>query len=208
MREDNAPAKLTAAPATLTYNGETLTLAEWSKRTGIKVGTINSRHNAGMSIEQVFHKGKLPFRQPLIRVVPTGRKGKTLTYNGETKTVAEWSLIIGVPLHTIGSRVRAGLPIEDVLSPKRIRGKRPELHTVDGVTLTIQQWADKIGVSADALYQRMHKGRTLAEAVAMNVSASTTTSTSTPGVGDSFPTSKETGAWSTAQEIANLEFSK
>ena len=38
----------------LTWNGETLTLAEWSQRTGIRVNTLLQRCRKGWSVEQVL----------------------------------------------------------------------------------------------------------------------------------------------------------
>lgn len=42
-----------------------------------------------------------------------------LTYNGETKTVAEWSEIVGIPKSTIFNRIKRGLPTEKVLKRRR-----------------------------------------------------------------------------------------
>jgi hypothetical protein len=38
----------------LTWKGETLTLAEWSERTGIRVRTLLERCRKGWSVEQVL----------------------------------------------------------------------------------------------------------------------------------------------------------
>jgi hypothetical protein len=40
----------------LTWNGETLTLIEWSRRTGIRVETLLRRCRKGWSVEQVLTK--------------------------------------------------------------------------------------------------------------------------------------------------------
>lgn len=45
--------------ATLTYQGETLTIAEWSSRTGLPNPTIRNRINAGWPIERVLATGDL-----------------------------------------------------------------------------------------------------------------------------------------------------
>lgn len=41
-------------PRLLTFNGETLLISEWSKRTGISTRTINSRLTYGWSVEQTL----------------------------------------------------------------------------------------------------------------------------------------------------------
>jgi hypothetical protein len=38
----------------LTWNGETLTVAKWSQRTGIQVKTLLQRCRMGWSVEQVL----------------------------------------------------------------------------------------------------------------------------------------------------------
>ena len=47
-----------------------------------------------------------------------------LTFNGETMSVAQWARKLGFDRHTLYSRIKIGLPIEEVLSPKRRVGGR------------------------------------------------------------------------------------
>ena len=54
----NEQAKNTSRIRYLTLNGTTLSLAEWSRRTGIKATTITQRLNAyGWSVEKSLTKG-------------------------------------------------------------------------------------------------------------------------------------------------------
>ena len=46
------------------------------------------------------------------------RNNHLITYNGETKTVAEWELATGIKQHTILQRLRRGWRIEDALTKK------------------------------------------------------------------------------------------
>ena len=43
----------------VTYNGETLTLSEWSEKTGICYPTLKWRYSKGLPLEKVFSKEKL-----------------------------------------------------------------------------------------------------------------------------------------------------
>jgi hypothetical protein len=205
VREDNSPGKPKREPIRITFNGETLSPEQWSLRTGIKAETIRHRLSAGFQPEQLLHKGRLPRRPHSQRSKSAnrpGRKGRTLTFNGMTKTITEWSVITGTPVETINRRIRAGLRIDDILSPKRLSGNRTrELHTVNGKSLTLQQWADHLGISYEALMGRMRNGRTLAEAIAMP-------SGRHPGVVSDFQAAEGTGAHPSAQEIPNLEISE
>lgn len=45
-----------------------------------------------------------------------------ITFNGKTLTTAQWSEEIGINVNTIHRRIKKGLPIEKVLSPKKNRG--------------------------------------------------------------------------------------
>jgi hypothetical protein len=63
------PVPATPAPAgreslrlsdTLTHDGLTLTIAEWSVRLGIHASTIHARLRRGFPVAQVLHVGKLP----------------------------------------------------------------------------------------------------------------------------------------------------
>lgn len=47
-----------------------------------------------------------------------------LTFNGETKTIAEWAEITGLHDKTIRKRVGLGYPIEEILKPSFVSFKR------------------------------------------------------------------------------------
>ena len=54
LREDPERRRFYRAGEPLTWKGETLTLAEWSERTGIRVRTLLERCRKGWSVEQVL----------------------------------------------------------------------------------------------------------------------------------------------------------
>jgi hypothetical protein len=43
-------------------------------------------------------------------------RSRTLTFNGETKTVTEWALVTGIHKATIGARLRNGKTVEEALT--------------------------------------------------------------------------------------------
>lgn len=53
----------TRANRLIEHQGETLTVAEWSERLGIKRGTIFNRLNEGRPVAEVLHVGRLPQRK-------------------------------------------------------------------------------------------------------------------------------------------------
>ncbi len=132
-----------------------------------------------------------------------GRKSQTLTLNGVTKTLSEWSICTGLAINTIRSRLRLGFPIEEALRPGKLTNAGT-LHTVNGESRTLREWAAHIGIRYEALIARMNKGRTLAEALAMPKGSGRRK----PGVVSNFPAFEGTGAGSTAQEIPEMDFSE
>ena len=59
---------------TLTHGGVTLTLREWSERTGIPYGVIYGRVISGETAERVLHRGRLPRLSPSLRSGIYGRQ--------------------------------------------------------------------------------------------------------------------------------------
>lgn len=121
-------------------DGETDTLRNWAKRTGLASTTIMYRINTkGMSIDDALNpdSGKL-----------------FLTIDGETLSTVEWSKKTGILSGTIKNRMKNGWTDSQVLgfSPP------PETMGFQGEFLKQAQIARKLGISAEALRQRIKKG--------------------------------------------------
>ena len=86
---------------TLTHNGVTRCIAEWSEITGINPNTLYQRHHKGWSDADVLTR---PIRKA------------TLTHNGLTQTILEWAEITKIPASILYSRVAKGWPANDVLT--------------------------------------------------------------------------------------------
>lgn len=91
------------------HNGKNLTLAEWSKETGISKKTLNSRTNRGWPVEKVL-------------TTPPGKTyGPTPTRyscGGKSLTVLEWAEELGVKPSTIDTRLQRGWSIEKTFSKR------------------------------------------------------------------------------------------
>ncbi|RGP37699.1 hypothetical protein [Pseudotabrizicola alkalilacus] len=110
-----------------TYDGESLTLKEWSVRTGLAEGTLRSRLFAHWPIERALtepsgQQARRP-RKEQPRPAKAGKPGITLTHAGETMTLKQWAARLGLSKPTINKRLRMGLPIDQVLSSQNMRGK-------------------------------------------------------------------------------------
>ena len=88
----------------LTLNGETHTIQEWSRITGIDRRTISKRINRdGWSVADALTK---PIKK---------RKSKEellISFNGEEHTLSEWSKILNIKRETLKSRLHNGWSIE------------------------------------------------------------------------------------------------
>lgn len=94
----------------LTYKGETLTMWEWSNRTGIKPTTIRGRLKAGWTPEEAL-------MTPVARVKRKASGLAILTCKGESLSISEWSERTGIRRGTIVSRLRLGWSPEMALTP-------------------------------------------------------------------------------------------
>lgn len=82
------------------------------------------------------------------------RANKTLTFNGETLTEAEWARKIGVKYTTLHERIRRGIPVEKALTMKT-QSKKDSLYIL----------AKEKGVDRLRVYKRLKRGWSLDDAL-------------------------------------------
>ncbi|MBM3089253.1 hypothetical protein GFB56_00265 [Ensifer sp. T173] len=83
---------------------------------------------------------------------------------------------------------------------------RAHRHTVNGQTRTLIEWASIVGITPQALLHRRRKLGSMAAAIAFQPTGRW--AKPAPGVVSNLPTSKGTGAGSTAQESPEITFSE
>lgn len=115
----------------LTFKGVTQSISEWALDYGITVEIIMQRLRAGMRVGKAITKPmivKRGFRLP----DPNGEEDQRptrptaimATFNGETRSLLEWSRITGISRTTIGRRLDEGWTIEKALTiPPRGKAK-------------------------------------------------------------------------------------
>lgn len=107
----------------ITYHGQTKNLIDWASELEMPISTIWRRLKIyPNNMELVMHKGSLKGMSEVKRR-PYTKGYKTLTYNGETKMIAEWSKATGIPKGTIISRIEANRPIEEIFYKGNLRYK-------------------------------------------------------------------------------------
>ena len=90
----------------LTHQGETLTVAQWSKKLGINKDTLLGRKERNWSDELAL----------ITPVKSEMAKNQYLTLNGETKTISQWSQELNIHRDTLFSRKYSGWSDEKILT--------------------------------------------------------------------------------------------
>jgi hypothetical protein len=106
-----------------TFQGETLTAAQWAKRVGISRETILNRVDVQkMPVEQAL---TLPADMAATRRASSNFA--TLTFQGETLTYFQWAEKTGLGRGTIQLRIQNGWSVEKTLTtPPRSYGVKPK----------------------------------------------------------------------------------
>lgn len=125
----------------ITVSGETKSLADWGRHTGLGGAAIQARYRRGLRGAELIEPRKKPLK-------------KMVTINGETKSVRQWAEFSGLKERVIHSRLEKGLAGEDLIKAKEAQ----PLITIKGVTKTILEWAASSGIPDGRIRYRLHKG--------------------------------------------------
>ena len=91
------------------------TFKEWAFKNGYK---------EGLSIERIDNnKGYSPNNCKFISRLDQNKNrriNKYITIDGETKTISEWSRIVGINRNTISRRISKGIQGKDLISKERV----------------------------------------------------------------------------------------
>lgn len=92
----------------IAHNGETLSISEWAKRTGISEGTLERRINASkMAIDEALS----------VPVGCTKRQVETvLSFNGQNKALIQWAKEFGLSAQAVRKRIARGWSVESALT--------------------------------------------------------------------------------------------
>ena len=130
------------------HNGKNQTLTQWCKELGLSFTTISQRVRVlGWTPEEAL--GLVPRDS-----VKIAHNAKYISYNGETKTTAQWADFLGISSEKIGNRLRAGwtvgeaLEFEKRIPPKKDLTTRKQaiLFTHNGETKTLKEWNKHFGI--------------------------------------------------------------
>ncbi|MDO8985572.1 hypothetical protein [Cypionkella sp.] len=109
-RSIKPPVKRTINTDAITHNGETLTITQWSKRSGVPAFKIYSRLALGWSEAEAITRPKQ------VVTDSTSSAPKLITHNGETLNAADWSNRTGISRVLILQRLARGWTPERALT--------------------------------------------------------------------------------------------
>jgi hypothetical protein len=145
-------------PRRIEHEGQLYTVRELAAKLGISITAMESRiRRQEVASETLFVRGRAK------------RQGLTLTWNGETHTIAEWSVKTGVSVWNIYRRITQRWPLEKVFTPLvRVRKTRVLPHaeptkrrnevrlTWNGKSQTLPEWSRELGIPLKTLQRRFH----------------------------------------------------
>lgn len=125
-----------------TLMGQTLSIADWARKYGIKPNTLHKRLSGGMEFKDALFKPK--------------DNAKRILVSGKSATIKEIAKSAGVSYHTVYARKRRGWKKDELLS----RGLR-QLHiTAFGKTQTPKEWSEETGLHVWVIHNRLQRGWT------------------------------------------------
>lgn len=86
------------------------------------------------------------------------RNNRLVTINGETKTLAEWAEISGIPYKTLQRRIYTGCKQDDLLAPVGTTYKYKYLIKINGVEKTMNAWAKEAKLPFSTIKRRYQRG--------------------------------------------------
>lgn len=103
------------------------------------------------------------------------RNSHIITIDGQTKSIIEWSEILGIAIHTVHSRLQRGwteleaLGVEERNTPKRTSYIRSDARWVEhqGQRMILADWCRHLGIKSKTVYSRLMRGATELEALGL-----------------------------------------
>jgi hypothetical protein len=107
----------------LTFDGRVQTLQAWADEVGVPQETLRSRIRGGWSVERALSTPR-DTRYLVSHTKPRQTKrARLLTFRRKTKTIAEWSRVVGIHEHTIFDRLARNWSINKALSTPSTHSK-------------------------------------------------------------------------------------
>ena len=133
----------------ISHSGETKTLMQWERATGINHAVIADRLNRGWATEKALTE-------------PTAHTPKRqITFRGKTQNLSEWAREAGLSVSVLHERLNYGWSIKDAVTTPT--GGRFHSVTFGGKTQTISAWSRETGIFRRTIRRRLKRGLPLNE---------------------------------------------
>lgn len=86
------------------------------------------------------------------------RVTRMVTFNGETRSAAEWGEITGVKRNAIVDRIDCGLDVKTALTASSYGMRNLHTYEYEGESKTINQWAESLGMNNHLIRNRIARG--------------------------------------------------
>lgn len=104
----------------LTYEGRTLTLAQWAKQLGMTYDSIRARYRMGWPTEAILGSPANKYHKER-KIHATSR---VLTHDGKTMTVSQWARHLNISHEVLRSRVKYGWDTARILTTPAQKRRR------------------------------------------------------------------------------------
>ncbi|SDJ27527.1 hypothetical protein [Salimicrobium halophilum] len=144
------------------YGGRGITVCdEWKDFKCFVRWANQNGYNDGLTIDRInvdgnYEPGNCKWSTD-IEQARNKRTSRYITINEETKTLAEWAEISGLPYKTIQRRLYTGCE-EELLAPIGSLYKHKYLIEINGEKKTMNQWAKEAGMCFSTLKRRYQRG--------------------------------------------------
>lgn len=92
------------------------------------------------------------------------RSNHKITFRGQTKTLSQWSVCLGLKATKLRDRLKAGWSVEDALT-KGQYSRRDGCIEFNGQKLSMAEWAKQIGLPYNCLRRRFYVGWSIEDAL-------------------------------------------
>ena len=96
------------------------------------------------------------------------RRNRRITFNGQTRTITEWSELLGFSATLIPDRLDLGWSVEEALTTTTNRHKArrsTKQYTCNGETYSASEWAKIRGLDVSTIRKRLQRGFTIEQAL-------------------------------------------
>lgn len=143
------------------YGGRGITVCpEWEDFNNFYEWAIANGYSQGLSLDRIDNNGNYEPANCKWSTVKEQNDNRSctvkFTYNGETRTLTEWSELYGLKYGLLYDRIfREGLSFEEAIH--KPYEKRERLIKYNGKTQNLTEWSKELGLSYGLLKNRLNK---------------------------------------------------